>query len=119
MAFLSYFATENQQMQTRRLSRTAEGSGGFGVLLMNEIMDMDEKKPVFGNHSEDIQTKLDKKLGPEYISKRVGFGTSRIAYIEGWRVINLANQIFGYNGWSTEVKSVVIDFLMSDRESLA
>lgn len=98
-------------MQTRRLSRTAEGSGGFGVLLMNEIMDMDEKKPVFGNHSEDIQTKLDKKLGPEYISKRVGFGTSRIAYIEGWRVINLANQIFGYNGWSTEVKSVVIDFL--------
>ncbi|CAI4894527.1 CLL_collapsed_G0040540.mRNA.1.CDS.1 [Saccharomyces cerevisiae] len=111
MAFLSYFATENQQMQTRRLSRTAEGSDGFGVLLMNEIMDMDEKKPVFGNHSEDIQTKLDKKLGPEYISKRVGFGTSRIAYIEGWRVINLANQIFGYNGWSTEVKSVVIDFL--------
>ncbi|QHS75251.1 recombinase RAD52 [Saccharomyces paradoxus] len=78
---------------------------------MNDIMDMDEKKAVFGNHSEDIQTKLDKKLGPEYISKRVGFGTSRIAYIEGWRVINLANQIFGYNGWSTEVKSVVIDFL--------
>ncbi|CAI4047772.1 hypothetical protein SKDZ_13G1010 [Saccharomyces kudriavzevii ZP591] len=78
---------------------------------MNDIKDMDEKKPFFGNHSEDIQTKLDKKLGPEYISKRVGFGTSRIAYIEGWRVINLANQIFGYNGWSTEVKSVVIDFL--------
>ncbi|CAI1622573.1 hypothetical protein SEUBUCD646_0M01130 [Saccharomyces eubayanus] len=78
---------------------------------MNDTMDMDEKKPVFGNNSEDIQTKLDKKLGPEYISKRIGFGTSRIAYIEGWRVINLANQIFGYNGWSTEVKSVIVDFL--------
>lgn len=61
--------------------------------------------------NEDIQTKLDKKLGPEYISKRVGFGSSRVAYIEGWRAINLANQIFGYNGWSTEVKSVIIDFL--------
>ena len=48
--------------------------------------------------NEDIQTKLDKKLGPEYISKRVGFGSSRVAYIEGWRAINLANQIFGYNG---------------------
>ncbi|CDO92094.1 unnamed protein product [Kluyveromyces dobzhanskii CBS 2104] len=66
-----------------------------------------------GNKSgkDDIQTKLDKKLGPEYISKRVGFGSSRVAYIEGWKAINLANQIFGYNGWSTEVKNVTIDFL--------
>ncbi|EDO18902.1 hypothetical protein Kpol_1023p71 [Vanderwaltozyma polyspora DSM 70294] len=71
---------------------------------------MEEKKP-FVALSEDIQAKLDKKLGPEYISKRVGFGSSRVAYIEGWKAINLANQIFGYNGWSTEVKSVVIDFL--------
>lgn len=72
---------------------------------------MDEKKPFPGHASEDIQVKLDKKLGPEYISKRVGFGSNRVAYIEGWRAINLANQIFGYNGWSTEVKSVTIDFL--------
>lgn len=71
---------------------------------------MDVKKKTYV-HNEDIQAKLDKKLGPEYISKRIGFGSSRVAYIEGWRVINLANQIFGYNGWSTEVKSVTIDFL--------
>ncbi|CCE65163.1 hypothetical protein TPHA_0K00290 [Tetrapisispora phaffii CBS 4417] len=71
---------------------------------------MDEKKP-FISMNEDIQSKLDKKLGPEYISKRIGFGATRVAYIEGWKAINLANQIFGYNGWSTEVKSVVIDFL--------
>ena len=60
---------------------------------------------------DDIQSKLDKKLGPEYISKRIGFGSSRVAYIEGWKAINLANQIFGYNGWSTEVKNVTVDFL--------
>lgn len=72
---------------------------------------MDEKKPLVTKTREDIQAKLDKKLGPEYISKRVGFGSSRVAYIEGWRAINLANQIFGYNGWSTEVKNVIIDFL--------
>ncbi|CCK68783.1 recombinase RAD52 KNAG_0B03410 [Huiozyma naganishii CBS 8797] len=70
-----------------------------------------EDKKCFQHSSDDIQAKLDKKLGPEYISKRVGFGTSRVAYIEGWRAINLANQIFGYNGWSTEVKNVIIDFL--------
>lgn len=72
----------------------------------------EENKPNLINTSfNDIQAKLDKKLGPEYISKRVGFGTSRVAYIEGWRAINLANQIFGYNGWSTEVKNVIVDFL--------
>lgn len=72
----------------------------------------EEKKPsLISTSFSDIQAKLDKKLGPEYISKRVGFGSSRVAYIEGWRAINLANQIFGYNGWSTEVKNVIVDFL--------
>ncbi|QLQ78344.1 hypothetical protein HG537_0A05910 [Torulaspora globosa] len=72
---------------------------------------MGDQNPGLATSNEDIQAKLDKKLGPEYISKRVGFGSSRVAYIEGWRAINLANQIFGYNGWSTEVKSVTVDFL--------
>ncbi|QLL30781.1 hypothetical protein HG536_0A05960 [Torulaspora globosa] len=72
---------------------------------------MGEKNAFRAKTNDDIQAKLDKKLGPEYISKRVGFGSSRVAYIEGWRAINLANQIFGYNGWSTEVKSVTVDFL--------
>ncbi|SMN17835.1 similar to Saccharomyces cerevisiae YML032C RAD52 Protein that stimulates strand exchange by facilitating Rad51p binding to single-stranded DNA [Maudiozyma saulgeensis] len=71
---------------------------------------MDEKKPVFPSDQE-IQYKLQKKLGPEFVSKRIGFGKNKIAYVEGWKVINLANQIFGYNGWSTDVKSVTVDFL--------
>ncbi|CAB4256327.1 similar to Saccharomyces cerevisiae YML032C RAD52 Protein that stimulates strand exchange by facilitating Rad51p binding to single-stranded DNA [Maudiozyma barnettii] len=71
---------------------------------------MDEKKPVF-HLDQDIQNKLKKKLGPEFVSKRIGFGKNKVAYVEGWKVINLANQIFGYNGWSTDVKSVTVDFL--------
>ncbi|SCV03558.1 LAME_0H11386g1_1 [Lachancea meyersii CBS 8951] len=70
-----------------------------------------EVSKIGGSNPEDIQAKLEKKLGPEYISKRVGFGASRVAYIEGWKAINLANQIFGYNGWSTEVKNITIDFM--------
>lgn len=72
---------------------------------------MDSKGDFKVKSNEEIQAKLDKKLGPEYISKRIGFGSSRVAYIEGWKVINLANQIFGFNGWSTEVKNVMVDFL--------
>jgi DNA repair and recombination protein RAD52 len=45
-----------------------------------------------------IQEILGRKLGPEYLSTRQGGGGTKLTYIEGWRVINLANDIFGYNG---------------------
>ena len=27
----------------------------------------------------------------------------QLAYVEGWRLINLANETFGFNGWSHSV----------------
>lgn len=56
-----------------------------------------------------ISRYLEKKLGPEFISYRVGFNMSRVAYIEGWTAISLANQIFGFNGWSSEIRSLAVD----------
>lgn len=47
-----------------------------------------------------MQHMLSKKLGPEYLSTRQGGGGTKLTYIEGWRVINLANEIFGFNGQS-------------------
>lgn len=43
-----------------------------------------------------LQTKLDRKRGPEYNSQRPS-----LTYVEGWKVINLANEVFGFNGWSS------------------
>lgn len=60
---------------------------------------------------EKIATELNKRLGPEYISYRIGFGNIQIAYLEGWAAINIANRIFGYNGWSSEVKQISIDYI--------
>ena len=34
-----------------------------------------------------------------------------MAYIEGWRAISLANEIFGFNGWSHSVTQQTIDFV--------
>lgn len=31
------------------------------------------------------------------------FTIFQLAYIEGWRLINLANEMFGFNGWSHSV----------------
>ena len=45
---------------------------------------------------DSLQTKLNKKLGPEYISQRPGpLGAQKLTYIQGWKIINLANEVFG------------------------
>lgn len=58
-----------------------------------------------------IQERLNKVLGPEYVSFRPGGGGQNVSYIEGWKALNLANEIFGFNGWSSELISTEVDFL--------
>ncbi|KAJ7363291.1 DNA repair protein rad52 [Desmophyllum pertusum] len=60
---------------------------------------------------EAVQNALNQKLGPEYISQRAGAGGQKLAYVEGWKLINLANQTFGFNGWSHSVTHQNIDFV--------
>lgn len=43
-------------------------------------------------------------LGPEYI-KYKNTGYTKEPYIEGWAAINIANEIFGHKGWSSEIKT--------------
>ncbi len=35
----------------------------------------------------------------------------KFTYVEGWKSIQLANQIFGFNGWSSSVVDVTPDFV--------
>ncbi|KAM4039433.1 DNA repair protein RAD52 homolog isoform 2-T2 [Anomaloglossus baeobatrachus] len=58
-----------------------------------------------------IQTALRQKLGPEYISSRQAGGGQKVCYIEGHRVVSLANEMFGYNGWSHSVTQQNVDFV--------
>jgi DNA repair and recombination protein RAD52 len=58
-----------------------------------------------------LQSRLEKQLGPEYISTRPGAGGSKIHYVSGEKVINLANEVFGFNGWSSSIQQVQIDFV--------
>jgi DNA repair and recombination protein RAD52 len=81
----------------------------------------------FGPLSEDsatsrqiatLQAKLNKKLGPEFISQRPGPGGGpKLTYAEGWKIINLANEVFGFNGWSSNIVSIVTDFVDYSEES--
>ncbi|KAJ2845131.1 DNA repair protein rad52, partial [Coemansia erecta] len=58
-----------------------------------------------------MQSLLRKKLGPEHVSTRQGMGGSRLSYIEGWRIISIANEVFGFNGWRSNIQNLTIDFM--------
>jgi DNA repair and recombination protein RAD52 len=44
-------------------------------------------------------------LGPKWVSTRRGAGNQNVPYLAGSHAIRLANRIFGYDGWSSEIKS--------------
>ena len=58
-----------------------------------------------------LQSRLEKQLGPEYISARAGPSGQKVHYITAEKCIQLANEVFGFNGWSSEIKDISLDFL--------
>ncbi|CAO3599712.1 unnamed protein product [Absidia cylindrospora] len=38
-------------------------------------------------------------------------GGAKVMYIQGRSAINLANEIFGYDGWSSEIRNSLVDFV--------
>lgn len=66
-----------------------------------------------------ISQQLDKSLGKEYLSIRTGFGNTKLTYVEGWRIIGLANKIFGFDGWSSEIKSLAEDYNLDENGKIS
>lgn len=78
---------------------------------------------------EEIGKNLQQKLEKDQIAYRPGPNGSKfasillfecassflilgkVAYLESWRAIELANEIFGFNGWSSSVISLSQDFV--------
>ncbi|MCJ1279972.1 DNA repair protein rad52 [Puttea exsequens] len=58
-----------------------------------------------------ISSRLEKQLGPEYLSSRPGAGGGKVHYLAADKSINLANEVFGFNGWSSSIQNVQIDFV--------
>lgn len=60
-----------------------------------------------------LSSRLEKRLGPEYISTRPGASGQRVSYLAADKCINLANEVFGFNGWSSGIQQIQIDFVES------
>ncbi|KAM0680534.1 DNA repair protein rad52 [Glugoides intestinalis] len=57
-----------------------------------------------------IADRLNRNLSSEYLSVRNGHGNTKLFYIEGWTLISLANKIFGFDGWSSEIKGFTEEY---------
>lgn len=64
-----------------------------------------------GGRREQIAKQLCQRLGPEYIKFRSNGSARMVAYIEGWTAIEIANRIFGYDGWTSEIKNIGVDYI--------
>jgi len=64
----------------------------------------------------DVGEMLGSFLGPEYISIRPGPGGQSLSYLMGHRSISLANGIFGWDGWRSEIKSKEIHSLEQGKD---
>ncbi|KAF4766796.1 hypothetical protein N7455_005660 [Penicillium solitum] len=64
-----------------------------------------------------LQARLDKKLGPEYISARPGAAGQKVHYLSADKCINLANEVFGFNGWSSSIQKIQIDFVEENQNT--
>ncbi|CAD6896298.1 unnamed protein product [Tilletia caries] len=65
-----------------------------------------------------LQARLQQRLGPEYVSSRAGpSGGPKVSYIEGWKAIDLANDVFGFNGWSSSIVNIDVDYLEEHPET--
>lgn len=69
------------------------------------------KRPYTAEEWNEISVKLQKQLGPEYLAQRPGPSGRPLTYIEGKTAINIANDIFGFNGWSTDIRDTTVDFV--------
>ncbi|CDK29314.1 unnamed protein product [Kuraishia capsulata CBS 1993] len=67
--------------------------------------------PYAPEERERISAELDKQLGPEYVATRPGQGGAKVSYIEGWKAINLANRVFGFDNWNSEVRQTTVDYV--------
>ena len=58
-----------------------------------------------------LQSRLEKQLGPEYISSRAGPSGQKVHYLAAEKCIQLANEVFGFNGWSSQIMKLEVDFV--------
>lgn len=72
-------------------------------------------EPYAPDEARTVQARLNTRLAAADISYRPA-AQGTVAYLEGWKAFNLANEVFGFNGWSSEILSLTTDFEDTDAQ---
>lgn len=106
--------TENISVKQENIAKQEGGLDGDGTPTTGT------KRPrSFGSDPftemevRQIRQKLDVGLSRSETMQRPGPGGCRLTYVEGWKVIHDANQIFGFNGWSSTIVALDLRFVES------
>eukprot|EP00948_MAST-09A_sp_MAST-9A-sp1_P001586 g1586.t1 len=100
--------------QQKRSSPSESSMQRQQLALKSERQNSSGRTPSFGCRSfglerqSYISEKLNTRLNRNDLKQRKGPGGQRLTYIEGWRAVSLANNIFGFNGWSSEIMKIDI-----------
>lgn len=59
----------------------------------------------------EIAQRLTIQLPKSDVCTRPGPSGVKLTYLEGWRAVDKANELFGFDGWSCSVRSLSVDFI--------
>jgi len=94
------------------INASRPGDQHTGRIITNPF---EEKAPRISEYTAQeiatLQSRLEKQLGPEYISSRSGPGGGKVHYVAAEKCIQLANEVFGFNGWSSQIMDIQVDFV--------
>lgn len=108
-----------EKMSSTDESRPGEQHNSGSKIITNPF---EEVKPRISEYTAQeiatLQSRLEKQLGPEYISSRSGPSGQKVHYIAAEKCIQLANEVFGFNGWSSQIMDVQVDFVDENPQTL-
>jgi hypothetical protein len=59
-----------------------------------------------------LQARLNALLAPENLAYRAGPAGGQRAYLTGEKAMALANRVFGFNGWCSQIRKLVLDHVL-------
>ncbi|KAL1902916.1 DNA repair protein rad52 [Sporothrix stenoceras] len=104
----------DQHQPTANPFQSIQPQQGFGDMNNQQQQNNSNNQRMTEYTAQEIatlQSRLEKQLGPEYLSARAGPSGQKVHYIAAEKVITLANEVFGFNGWSSSIQNIQIDFV--------
>jgi hypothetical protein len=108
-------ATEELVSLASELVQSVLSHDVLSSLVAQAVQGMTARR--FGNvafasrDESNVNAFLHQKLGRDNLSRRAGPRGTKLTYIESCKAIELANQAFGFNGWSCNIVECKEEFV--------